>query len=114
MPEARLSPALPTSPELCKTCGRGEKSPVSRKWQSVLETDGKHLWCERLQLPISTRDFLVRLRSSPPARRIQGRLLNVCGTYASRKMGVSIQFESHTRAICDDFAASSTKVAASA
>lgn len=26
----------------------------------------------------------------------QGRLLNVSGTYASRKMGVSIQFESHT------------------
>src|SRR5436190_4531394 len=96
MPEARLSPALPTSAERCKTCGRGEKSPVSRKWQSVLETDGKHLWCERLQLPIATRDFLIRLRSSPPARRVHGRLLNVRGTYASRKMGLSIQFESHT------------------
>ncbi len=53
-------------------------------------------WCDRLQLPTATRDFLIRLRSSPPARRVQGRLLNVCGTYASRKMGVSIQFESHT------------------
>lgn len=53
-------------------------------------------WCDRLQLPTATRDFLLRLRSSPPARRVQGRLLNVCGTYASRKMGVSIQFESHT------------------
>jgi putative transposase len=52
-------------------------------------------WCDRLQLPTTTRDFLIRLRSSPPARRVQGRLLNVCGTYASRKMGVSIQFESH-------------------
>src|SRR5947209_7539208 len=53
-------------------------------------------WCDRLQLPTATRDFLLRLRSSPPARRVQGRLLNVCGTYASRKMGVSVQFESHT------------------
>jgi len=53
-------------------------------------------WCDRLQLPTATRDFLLHLRSSPPARRVQGRLLNVCGTYASRKMGVSIQFESHT------------------
>jgi len=53
-------------------------------------------WCDRLQLPTATRDFLLRLRSSPPVRRVQGRLLNVCGTYASRKMGVSIQFESHT------------------
>ncbi len=52
-------------------------------------------WCDRLQLPTATRGFLHRLRSSPPARRVQGRLLNVCGTYASRKMGVSIQFESH-------------------
>src|SRR5690242_13226026 len=53
-------------------------------------------WCDRLQLSPATRDFLTRIRSSPPARRVQGRLLNVCGPYASRKMGVSIQFESHT------------------
>lgn len=53
-------------------------------------------WCNRLQLPAATHDFLLCLRSSPPVRRVQGRLLNVCGTYASRKMGVSIQFESHT------------------
>ncbi len=53
-------------------------------------------WCDQLQLPTATRDFLLHLRSSPPVRRVQGRLLNVCGTYASRKMGVSIQFESHT------------------
>jgi hypothetical protein len=53
-------------------------------------------WCDRLQLPKATRDFLVHLRASPPARLVQGRLFNVSGTYASRKMGVSIQFESHT------------------
>jgi len=61
-----------------------------------MKTFAFELWCDRLQLSTVTRDFLIRLRSSPPARRVQGRLLNVCGTYASRKMGVSIQFESHT------------------
>ena len=53
-------------------------------------------WCNRLQLSMATRDFLLHIRTSPPTRRVQGRLLNVSGTYASRKMGVSIQFESHT------------------
>lgn len=53
-------------------------------------------WCDRLQLATTTRDVLAQIRSSPPARRVAGRLLNVCGTYASRKMGVSIQFESRT------------------
>lgn len=52
-------------------------------------------WCGRLQFSTATRDFLLSIRTSPPARRVQGRLLNVSGTYASRKMGVSIQFESH-------------------
>ncbi len=61
-----------------------------------MKTSAFEHWCERLQLPLSTREFLARLRSSPPARRVQGRLLNVCGTYASRKMGMSVQFESHT------------------
>lgn len=42
-------------------------------------------WCDRLQLPMSTRDLLPGFRSSPPARQVQGRLLNVSGTYASRK-----------------------------
>jgi hypothetical protein len=52
-------------------------------------------WCQ-LQFSTAMRDFGIHLRSSPPVRRVQRRLLNVCGTYASRKMGVSIQFESHT------------------
>jgi putative transposase len=61
-----------------------------------MKTSTFEQWCDRLQLPTATRDFLAHLRSSPPARRVQGRLFNVCGTFASRKMGVSIQFESHT------------------
>ncbi len=61
-----------------------------------MKTSAFEQWCDRLQLPTATRDFLAHLRASPPARRVQGRLFNVCGTFASRKMGVSIQFESHT------------------
>ena len=71
-----------------------------REWphekEQCMKTFAFERWCDRLQLPTATRDFLLRLRSSPPVRRVQGRLLNVCETYASRKMGMSIQFESHT------------------
>ncbi len=61
-----------------------------------MKTSAFEQWCDRLQLPTDTQDFLAHLRASPPVRRVQGRLFNVCGTFASRKMGVSIQFESHT------------------
>ncbi len=52
-------------------------------------------WCHRLGLGPETRACLARLRASPPVRRVQGRAQNVSGTYASRKMGMTIQFESH-------------------
>jgi putative transposase len=55
-----------------------------------------HHWCQKRQLPAATCDLIARIRFSPPARRVQGRADNVCGTYPSRKMGVTIQFESHT------------------
>nr|MBA2678065.1 DDE-type integrase/transposase/recombinase [Ktedonobacteraceae bacterium] len=53
-------------------------------------------WRKALQLPDETVDLIARIRFSPPARRVQGRAGNVCGTYPSRKMGMTIQFESHT------------------
>jgi len=52
-------------------------------------------WCHRLGLSPATRELLARLRAAPPVRRVQGRAQNVSGTYASRKMGLTIQFESH-------------------
>lgn len=52
-------------------------------------------WCHRLQLLVSTRDFMARLLSPPLTRRMQDLAQNVGGTYSSRKMGVTIQFESH-------------------
>src|SRR3989441_5781777 len=53
-------------------------------------------WCRRLRLPPATCEFLTRVRSSPPVRRVQARASNVSGAYASHKMGCTIQFESHT------------------
>jgi putative transposase len=52
-------------------------------------------WCLRLGLSAETRDLIARLRTSPPARRVSSRAHNVSGAYASRKMGYTIQFESH-------------------
>lgn len=52
-------------------------------------------WCQQHHVPTETERYLQRIRSSPPARRVRGRVSNVSGRYPSIKMGVSIQFESH-------------------
>ncbi|HAZ46442.1 MAG TPA: hypothetical protein DDW76_32400 [Cyanobacteria bacterium UBA11369] len=53
-------------------------------------------WCQTLQLTAATCDLIAAIRAAPPSRRVKGRAGNVSGTYPSRKMGVTIQFESHT------------------
>ena len=52
-------------------------------------------WCRALALPPSTCDYLAIIRGRLPVRRVNSRAGNVSGTYPSRKMGVTIQFESH-------------------
>lgn len=52
-------------------------------------------WCQKLNLPAATKELIASIRAAPPARRVQGRAHNVSGTYPSRKMGLTIQFESH-------------------
>jgi len=52
-------------------------------------------WCRTLQLPPHTCQLLTTLRASRPIRRVGSRASNVSGAYASRKMGCTIQFESH-------------------
>ena len=52
-------------------------------------------WCDRLQVPPSTCALIAGIRAAPPARRVQSRGHNVSGRYPSRKMGATIQFESH-------------------
>ena len=52
-------------------------------------------WVQRRKLPSATVQFITQIRNSAPARRVQSRRGNVSGAYPSRKMGVTIQFESH-------------------
>jgi putative transposase len=52
-------------------------------------------WLGRLELPSAAHEILRRIRSTPPSRAVRGRRGNVSGRYPSRKMGVTIQFESH-------------------
>jgi putative transposase len=53
-------------------------------------------WCRELQLAPTTRDVIATIRAALPARRVTSHAHNVSGKYPSRKMGVTIQFESHT------------------
>jgi hypothetical protein len=53
-------------------------------------------WCLRLGLSEAAVQVVQRIRSSAPARRVQGRRGNVCGAFPSRKMGHTVQYESLT------------------
>jgi transposase InsO family protein len=52
-------------------------------------------WYQRLNISEPTRALINRVRRSDPTRRVGGGRSNVSGLYPSRKMGVTIQFESH-------------------
>src|SRR5580700_10718859 len=52
-------------------------------------------WVQRLAIPEQGRAAIHQVRKSDPARRVGGGRQNVSGRYPSRKMGVTIQFESH-------------------
>lgn len=52
------------------------------------------LWCRARALASSTCDYLATIRESEAVRRVTSRGNSVSGAYPSRKMGVTIQFES--------------------
>jgi len=52
-------------------------------------------WCRRLALTDTTQASVAEVRTRNPARRVGGGRENVSGRYPSRKMGLTIQFESH-------------------
>jgi putative transposase len=52
-------------------------------------------WCLQLKLSDIQKGVIERIRTSPPSRVVGGGRRNVSGRYPSRKMGVTIQFESH-------------------
>jgi transposase InsO family protein len=53
------------------------------------------LWCQRLELAGKAQAAVAEVRSRHPTRRVGGGRENVHGRFPSRKMGVTIQFESH-------------------
>ena len=67
----------------------------AREVKAMLSGDDLIAWYKRLGIAERTQGLIDRIRSSPPARRVRGRRSNVSGQYPSRKMGVTIQFESH-------------------
>ncbi len=52
-------------------------------------------WCVNQNLSDKARQEIEKIRNTQPSRRVGNRYKNVCGRYPSRKMGVTIQFESH-------------------
>ncbi|ACC84996.1 Mu transposase C-terminal domain-containing protein [Nostoc punctiforme] len=52
-------------------------------------------WCRGVNLPQEARQLISQIRASEPIRRVKSSGINVRGDYASRKMGKTIQFESH-------------------
>jgi putative transposase len=62
----------------------------------MLDEQRYQSWCRSLGFKQETKELLDRIRSLPPARRVGGGKKNVAGRYPSRKMGVTIQFESHS------------------
>jgi putative transposase len=61
----------------------------------MLSAEEFQAWCARLQFSQEAESFITTIRSSPPMRRVRGRVGNVAGRYPSSKMGRTIQFESH-------------------
>lgn len=61
----------------------------------MLDKDQFLQWCQRLRLSERVRNLIEHIRSSEPARRVQSGCRSVSGAYPSRKMGFTIQFESH-------------------
>ena len=52
-------------------------------------------WCDRLSINSKSQQIIENIRSSEPSRRVGGGKRNVSGRYPSKKMGLTIQFESH-------------------
>jgi putative transposase len=62
----------------------------------MLTTMAYEVWLRECGLSDPARAVIDQVRASGPARRVRSRAGNVSGRYPSRKMGATIQFESHT------------------
>jgi hypothetical protein len=54
-----------------------------------------YLWCLNLKLSKEAISTIKSIRTSNPSRSVQSKAGNVSGRYPSKKMGRTIQFESH-------------------
>src|ERR1700737_2644393 len=61
----------------------------------MLTPDELLSWFLRFDVPEQTRTIVAQIASSGPSRRVGGGKSTVSGRSPSRKMGVTIQFESH-------------------
>src|ERR1041384_5555722 len=61
----------------------------------MLSDDDFNLWCGTLNLSTYTCALINNIRHSDPSRRVRSGHQNVSGRYPSRKMGRTVQFESH-------------------
>jgi putative transposase len=66
-----------------------------RRESAMMDQDTFVRWLAHLHLPAATQTLITETRQADPVRRTEGRHGNVRGRYPSRKMGVTIQFESH-------------------
>src|SRR4030095_1408968 len=68
---------------------------ASREVNWMLTPEGLLSWFQRLSAPEPTRTTITHVRSFGPSRRVGSGRSNVSGLYPSKKMGVTIHFESH-------------------
>ncbi len=62
----------------------------------MLDDDAYLHWLDQCGFSDPARTLLTEIRRSPPVRRVAGGRGNIHGRYPSRKMRITIQFESHT------------------
>jgi putative transposase len=60
-----------------------------------LDSQTFEAWCRSVDLSDEALAVVRRIRSQEPSRSVRSGARNVSGRYSSRKMGLTIQFESH-------------------
>ncbi len=62
----------------------------------MLSSEEFQQWNLSRRWSLATTGVIADVRAAPPTRRVKSRSGNVSGRYPSQKMGLTIQFESHT------------------
>lgn len=62
----------------------------------MLSNEEFEAWCQSNNFSENTIEVMSKIRCAAPVRSVAGGNINVPGKYSSQKMGMAIQFESHT------------------